>query len=397
MKLVKLILPVVILGLGIGGFMALKASIAKPQPAEVRERVWRVDTVRVTPAELSAQIRLYGTVESPRLVRASAPATAVVERMFVVEGQSVKAGDTLFQLDERDFLPQIEQIEAQISQETNRHDANRKLLLQEQRLLTIAQENEKRAETLLKKNLGSQASLDEARRNTRSQRLSLTQRQLEINNHPARLKSLEAQLSQLTTQLERSRLKAPFDALIVNVNASEGDLVRNGDLLASFYAPEDLEVRAQIPSLYETIVLDALADKKSLLAETDDGHFLALERVSAQASSRGVDALFRLQARGRTLIAGQQLNLYLSLPPDGLGVAIPASALYGNDRIYLLQEGRMQSVQVERLGQTTIDGRNLLLVASDKLASGSEVIATHLPNAVDGLKVQADNQSGQAE
>jgi len=47
-------------------------------------------------------------------------------------------------------------------------------------------------------------------------------------------------------------------------------------------------------------------------------------------------------------------------------------------------------VQVERIGETLpIDGGGALaLVRAPALRPGSKVMATHLPNAVDGLKVQ---------
>lgn len=392
MKVSKILLPLAILAVGVGGFMVLKAGKPEPSPAEVKERVWRVDTINASPKGVAPQILLYGSVEAPQLVKASAPATAVVQSMLVAEGQFVKKGDALFTLDERDFLPQLEQMEARITQERNRHSANEKLLIQEQRLLTIARENEKRAETLLNKNLGSQAALDDARRNTRNQRLSLTQRQLEINNHPARLKDLVAQLSQLKTQFERSRLTAPFDAIVVDVNASQGDMVRTGDVLISFYAPKELEVRARIPSAYESIVLGALASGTHLSAVSDSGHKLTLNRIGAQASSSGISALFRLESDVMSPLIGQQLTLRLSLLTQSKGVVIPASALYGDKQIFLLKEGRMQSVEVERLGQVSVNGQARLLIGSDLLGDDSEIIVTHLPNAVSGLRVQSTKE-----
>ncbi len=376
----------------------MKSSKEKPAPATVSERIWRVDSLIANAGSVAPQLTLYGTAESPRLVKVAAPASAIVQEMAVVEGQRVRSGDALFKLDERDFLPQIAQLEAQISQERNRHKANEELLIQEQRLLKIARENESRLETLLKKKLGSQAALDEARRNTRSQFLPLTQRQLEIDNHPSRLKSLRAQLTQLNTQLERSQLKAPFDAVVVSTNKSQGDMVRSGDVLVTFYAPENLEVRAQIPSSYEQNILKALSDGSELSAITSDGAKLVLDRISGQASTQGITALFKFRSVASIPLIGQQLTLQLSLPEQTNSVAVPASALYGNDRLFLLNEGRMKSVIVEKLGQVLINNRALMLVRSDSLTSGDEVITTHLPNAVNGLRVQSSNtEDGQEQ
>ncbi len=48
----------------------------------------------------------------------------------------------------------------------------------------------------------------------------------------------------------------------------------------------------------------------------------------------------------------------------------------------------MQAVIVERLGELSEGGRrSRVLVRSPGLADGDQLIVSHLPNAVDGLKV----------
>ena len=400
MKYIRILLPIVILAIGVGGFMLLKASKSAAKPVQVKERIWRVDTIAAVPQRRSPQVLLYGKVEAPGLVKAAAPANAVVQSVSVAEGQHVRKSAPLLALDERDFLPQVEQLEAQITLERNRHSTNQLLLDQEKRLLQIARDNESRVETLLQRNLGSQATLDEARRATQSQRIALTQRQLEIDNHGARLQNLKAQLTQARTQLERSQLVAPFDAIIVKVNVSQGNQVRSGDTLITYYAPEDIEVRAQIPAPYESMVLAALAKQQGLTASSDNGMSFVFDRVSGQASTQGIEALFEPRepiGRGDdiTLLVGQQLSLQLSLPEQENSVLVPSSALYGNNRVYLLNQGRMESVVVERLGQLTVNGSNRLLVRSNRLDPGSEIITTHLPNAVTGLRVQSSDSREQ--
>ena len=90
-------------------------------------------------------------------------------------------------------------------------------------------------------------------------------------------------------------------------------------------------------------------------------------------------------------MVGQQLTLWLSLPLQADSIAIPASALYGNNSLYIIEDGRMQSVKVKRLGQLSVDGQVQLLVKSEVLTSGTEIITTHLPNAISGLRVQSVN------
>jgi hypothetical protein len=49
----------------------------------------------------------------------------------------------------------------------------------------------------------------------------------------------------------------------------------------------------------------------------------------------------------------------------------------------------MRGVRVERVGKTrTEDGSTLVLVRSEQLKQGMQVITTQLPNAIDGLLVR---------
>jgi multidrug efflux pump subunit AcrA (membrane-fusion protein) len=322
------------------------------------------------------------------MVHAAAPGGAEVRAVYVAEGQRVAKDDPLFLLDERDFMPRVSQLESLISQEKNRHHINFKLLKQEKLLLEIAEKSEARAETLLGRELGSQSALDDARHNTQSQRLAIIHRQLEIDNHEARLKDLEAQLLEARTLLERSRLVAPFDAVIVEVNATEGDQVRTGDVILSFYRPDDLEVRAKIPANYQKRLLEALANRDPIIAIGDDGMILGLDRMSGQASSDGIDGLFRINRSNGTVLVGQQVTLLLSLPPQSDLIGIPATALYGNGRIFVLENGVLRAIEVERVGQKMQDGKLRILVRSGELTERARIVITHLPHAVSGLRAQ---------
>jgi hypothetical protein len=63
--------------------------------------------------------------------------------------------------------------------------------------------------------------------------------------------------------------------------------------------------------------------------------------------------------------------------------------MYGLDRIYRLEDGRMTALTVERVGeQRTAAGQTQVLARSPDLQAGDRVITTQLPNAITGLKVE---------
>jgi HlyD family secretion protein len=88
------------------------------------------------------------------------------------------------------------------------------------------------------------------------------------------------------------------------------------------------------------------------------------------------------------------LKINLQRPLQHNVVAVPFTAIYGNNRIFRLQDGRMKAMEVETVGQYEDEkGKAWMLVRNPELATGVKIVTTHLPNAVDGLKVKPVAQS----
>jgi multidrug efflux pump subunit AcrA (membrane-fusion protein) len=413
-KLVKLAVPVIILAAGIGIFQVLKATRPEQSAPEIKERVWRVETERVQPRRLAPELTLYGRVETPDVLEATAPAAAWVTEVAVRDGQRVDAGQVLLRLDERDFLPRIGQAEADIAQlqaeiksEKNRHETDRLALEQERRLLTLAGDGVERQRRLKTQKVGAEQALDEAEQAQAQQALTVSAREMSIADHPARLQALEARLAraqaalaQLQLEHERATIRAPYDAVIAGVDVTTGDQVARGALLLRLYALNALEVRARVPAPYQEELLLALADGKPLsasaqLAGRELG--LSLSRIAGEADPSGVDGLFQVTKGAELLRLGQMLTLRLRRAPQPSTVPLPYASVYGGDRIYVLKDGRMRGVDVDDLGAWYgADGSERLLVRSPDLKDGDQVVITHMPNAIDGLRVEdiANEQTG---
>jgi hypothetical protein len=114
----------------------------------------------------------------------------------------------------------------------------------------------------------------------------------------------------------------------------------------------------------------------------------------AGSGAGGVDGLFRVVQGGSQISQGRFVRLELSLPPQDDLIAVPHEAIYGTDRVYLLDgNSRMLPHQVERVGETRMaDGNTQVLVRALELAAGATVITTQLPNALEGLLVSTPDQ-----
>jgi RND family efflux transporter MFP subunit len=405
---VRRFLPILILAVGAGGLVALVNSKPQREALEAREKTWVIDVLTIEPATVTPQLSLYGRVQSPRTANMSAALTADVRSVEVLEGQYVTAGQTMVVLDDREAellraqrVAEAADMRAQIDHERQRHENDIKALEREEKLLALSRREVKRAEKLARRKVGSEAQIDQMRQAEERQALALDQRRFSINEHASRNAQLEARLARAESllqraelDLERTRIKAPFDGRVSRVSVSPGDRVRGGDEIVTVYNTAEIEIRAQIPTRHVPRVRDALAAGKTLEAKAlVDGRRLRakLDRFTAQVErgGGGADAYFRVIEGAKDVPLGRTVELSVNLPVVHDSVALPYEAVYGTHRIYRLEGERMRTLQVERVGeQRGLDGSTRVLVRSPELQPGDRVVITQLPNAMDGLRVR---------
>lgn len=414
---IKKAAPLLIIVLfAIGGFLLLVATKPRVEPLQGSERSWTVDTLVAMPQPHSPMLRLLGRIESTQTVQLRAAISADVSEVLVNEGDHVVKGRLLLRLDEREAQLQLRQreaelaeIRAQLTSEQSRHENDKTILDHEQELLALAQQELERAQRLKLDNLASQTRIDEARQIVLRQQISVEQRQLALQDHEARKAKLEAQAArtgalrdQAALDLERTQIRAPFDARITRLASAPGDRVRPGDALLNLYNTRAMEVRTQIPTPELPVIQAALATGAPLGATARvNGHTitLALAQLSGdiKPGRGGRDALFSFVESQPMLVAGQVFSLDLALPAIDATLAVPRETIYGSNRLYTVVENRLRGHEIERLGAAFIDPtgdekRDLVLVRGASLVPGDLIVVTQLPNAVDGLSVRAANR-----
>ncbi|GHD41018.1 RND family efflux transporter, MFP subunit [Marinobacter persicus] len=405
-SLLKKLLPLLIVAIGVLVFVVLRVTRPEPAQIEATERSWRVKVQAVQPATHVPVLSLYGEVVAPDQQVVSATLPGRIAQRPVEEGAEVRAGDLLVALDVADIEPvlaqaraQVQDLEAQLRSEQVRYRNDQRALESEQAILDNARRQHERIRSLVNRNLASRENLEVATDALARAELTVTTRQRAIEEHPARVQSLEAKLAQARANLaateldaERARVTAPFDGRVTSVQVSVGDQVSPNQALLTVYPLEGLEVRARVPQMFQQELIEARADGQTLVARSGDGRrSFELERFAGLSDPAGTEAVLKLTGPARGLRPGALETLELERPARDRVVSVPFSALYGSDSVYLLtDDSRMRRIEVERVGEARgADGERRLLIAGDQLQAGERVIITHLPNAVTGLKVEA--------
>ena len=403
----KWILPLVIIGVAIAVFMFLKMTKPQAPSRPTTEKIWTVSTIPAALGLHPPSLTLYGKVESPRLSNVTAAVTAFVKHVYTDEGLAIQPDELLVQLDDSDAQLLIQQrqadvdnIIAQIEAEKVRHKTDLQSLAIEKNLLSLRLKTVRRYENLIKRKLTSQEQLDAARRDYQQQALSIAQREQSIADHPNRLQQLDSQLMRTTSLLDqakldlaRTQIKAPFHGRVSSLNVSPGDRVRAGDPVIGFYSLDRLEVRAQIPNR----ILPLLRQNDALQQVSASGQIdnqtieLRLDRIAAAVNSgrAGVDGFFSIQNTPYQPTLGRSLAINVTLPAIADVVPVPPTALYGLNKIYRVVDERLESLQVNRVGDSVdANGKPVVLIASPAIKTGDRLVITQLPNAITGLRVK---------
>jgi len=404
------ILVIIVVAICILALYLFKPSArAKAAP----DNAWRVSVQKAHLSSNTPQLSLIGQVESPRETTLASPSNAYVSEVFVAEGNLVKKGQLLVSLDTSDEKLRLAQreadvadINAQITAEKNRFQSDIEALAIEKDLADLANKASTRYGNLAKRQVGSDVQWDESKQAAGKQSLSLISRQLAIQDHPNRLARLQAQLARVSAlrdqsvlDLARTQIIAPFNGRITKLPISPQNRLRTGDTVLTLYDIDDIEIRAQIPLKYLSIFELALQQQKPIA-----GKFTSLKKTIPITLSRlsgaiekgkgGIDGLFSIAINPQTqrafpITMGRSLTILLELPAINKSIIVPTQAIYGQDRIYTVQNSLLVSHQIRRVGtQTSHDGSLRFLIDSANVKEGEDILITQVPNAISGMKVQ---------
>lgn len=397
--------PLLIVIVAVGVFQYLKATKPAAIKAVVEERAWPVEVMTVNAQAWQPQQILYGEVQAPATVRVVAPLSAEVSVLKLQEGDEFAAGDVLLELNQdeiqltlRSALAERDEAKALVAAEKQSQKIEQQRLEQEAQILQLKKSDLARNIELVQRNVASQSVVDHAQEALSRQQLVWLNASLLVSQQQSRLLQLESRLAKAQVNLERVQLNAerakvvaPYAGRIAKALVAQGDQVNVNSVLLHYYPYESLILRAKLPLAQRDLIEQTLISGEVLHAtysQNQQTTNLPLLRLGGEASSSGLDALFSVPFALRHLRPGELLQVELVLPKLSAAIAVPYSAVYGSNRVYVVENSRLVSRNVELLGEVVINGGRWALINGDVYA-GDQVNLTHLPNAISGLLVKA--------
>jgi HlyD family secretion protein len=187
-----------------------------------------VNVIVVKKAEIQGKVHSPGTVQSKVPVMVSAKITGILEKLYADQGNYVKKGQLLAELDVAELRARAAAAEAAKNRARRDIDRAKADLLKAEANLVLAQSNYQRDLEVFKPGYISQAAFD----NTKA---ALKVAESEVNSSRAAMEALQAQLTQAESETHAAeavfaytRILAPMDGLITVRKAEVGDTVVPG-------------------------------------------------------------------------------------------------------------------------------------------------------------------------
>jgi len=407
-KLTRFLAPLGIITLSIILFVLLIKTKPTTEQKAVEEKIWFVESQTVEKNNFQPIIRLLAQSISAENIEISSAVDADVSHRWVNEGDQVKKGQKLLSLDQSTFKLIVNQrtaekneIKALIEEEFEKNKTDKALLEKEKSLLAIANNAVTRAQTLEKSEMASSSQIDDAKRNSLSQQIAITQRQAAIENYPiriaqlkAKLKSADSRLALAKRDLAHTEIIAPVNATVTKITLDQSERVRKGTSLIQLYNNDRIELRALVPEKYLPAITAALQNNENLqgwVKINNSKQAVTLDRMSGEILQNSVGSYlyFSFDVRENRYIVGQTFELELALPAINDAFALPSDALYGTDSIFVIQDQRLKRIKVHWLGETRLQENSelLFLISSDELRDNDIILTSKFANAMNGLKV----------
>ena len=235
-----------------------------------------VATEAVRRRGLAAVVTASGTIQPKRQVNISANRMGKVTRLAVEEGQRVRTGQFLLEIDPRSLAGQLQRGEAGVEAARSSLKLARANVEQAEVVLALATQSLTRQQELWKDGLTSREALERAQNEVAARDADIKARRQEITTREQQIKQELAGLATTRYDLSQVTIASPMDGLVTRRNIEEGETVvvgtmnNAGTVLLTIADMSVLEAEVEVdetdvPSVSlgqkATVTIDAIPDR----------------------------------------------------------------------------------------------------------------------------------------
>jgi RND family efflux transporter MFP subunit len=381
-----------VLALGIAVMISFIRSKEMPKPKDRSERVTLVEIKAVAPVDHPVTVRAQGIVRPARQVTITPQVAGRLTEVHpsLVVGGRISKGDLLFRIDAREYGLAAAQQKAQVAQ------AEFKLAMETGRA-GIAEREWRQLQGDARE--GSQTTVDSLEKG------ELARRAPHLKAAEAALDGARAALARARLNIERTRVRAPFDALVVEERIEVGQVVGPQTPAATLVATDAYWVEVSLPASQLGVI--EVPGARAVITRRHAGHAVrrtgSVVRTVGSVERAGRLARIIVEVQAPTLIGdgpgepGLPLLLQDFVEVEITGRTMtgvydtPRTALLEGDRLHLMGPDDRLIVRDVQVGWRARDS----VYVTAGLEPGERLVLTPLPAAAPGIALRVEVGAGE--
>ena len=284
----------------VAGVVLVAAAVVGANLWFQREPTLAVTTEAIRARDLEAIVSASGKIQPKRLVNISADTPGRVVDLAVNEGDRVKVGQFLLQIDPRSLRTRVDSGSASLEAAEGSLEQLRQSVETSRVQLDQARRNLARQQDLWKQQLTTREALEKTENEVRGSESSLREREKQVSSQASRIAQERAGLESARYDLSKVRIESPIVGIVTRRNIQEGETAVIGTMnnagtvlltLADMSVIQaEVEVdETNIPNVVlgqaAKITIDALPDKTFHGRVTEIGNS-PIQAAGAAAGSR---------------------------------------------------------------------------------------------------------------
>ena len=182
-----------------------------------------VNTEAIQKRDLKAIVSASGKIQPKRFVNISADTSGRVTELAVKEGDRVKQGQFLLQIDPRNLRTRVQSGEASLGAARSQLEQMRLSLESSRTALKQAEDAYRRQQNLAKGGLTTKETLERAENDLAMRKADLASQEQNLRTLQLRTEQEQATLENARTDLSKVRIESPIDGIITRRNVEQGE------------------------------------------------------------------------------------------------------------------------------------------------------------------------------
>ena len=316
-------------------FAGCAGKSSTPAPTKKGGEGVPVTVTKVVRKDVPVEIQVIGNVEAYATISVKAQIGGELQKAYVNEGDYVKSGDLLFEIDPRPYEAQLNQAAATLARGNALLSQAQANLAREMAQANYAKAQAGRYAALMKEGVISKDQSEQVRSNAEAVEQAVTADQAAIESARAEIASAKAAAETIRVQLNYTKIRSPIDGRTGNLTVKQGNIVTANSMeLMTINKVQPIYVTFSVPEAQLPAVKKYMAQGRLRVTATPQDDPTSAETGTLTFVDNSVDMTTgTIKLKGtfpntdRKLWPGQFVRVVLRLATQPNALVVPNQAV----------------------------------------------------------------------